>query len=178
MVTLFKYNSNNYLPKRILWMIVWNLITIPFPKSKGRFIKIYILRLFGADIHITANVYSSARIYAPWNLKMDKYSCLAPEVDCYNVDKISIGFKSIVSQKTYLCTASHNISDPNFKLIKSPIIIENNVWVGAAAFIGMGTTIGQGAVVGATASVFKDVPSWTVVGGNPAKFIKKRVLDA
>lgn len=38
------------------------------------------------------------------------------------------------------------------------------------------TGIGQGAVVGATASVFKDVEPWTVVGGNPAKFIKKRVI--
>lgn len=40
----------------------------------------------------------------------------------------------------------------------------------------MGVTIGQGAVVGATASVYKDVESWTVVGGNPAKFIKKREI--
>jgi len=40
----------------------------------------------------------------------------------------------------------------------------------------MGLTIGEGAIVGARASVFKDVPPWTVVGGNPAKFIKKRVI--
>lgn len=38
----------------------------------------------------------------------------------------------------------------------------------------MGVTIGEGAVVGATASVYKDVEPWTVVGGNPARFIKKR----
>ena len=41
----------------------------------------------------------------------------------------------------------------------------------------MGVTIGQGAVVGATASVYKNVESWTVVGGNPAKVIKKRVIN-
>lgn len=40
----------------------------------------------------------------------------------------------------------------------------------------MGVTIGEGAIVGARAAVFKDVPPWTVVGGNPAKFIKKRVI--
>ena len=40
----------------------------------------------------------------------------------------------------------------------------------------MGVTIGQGAVVGATASVYKNVESWTVVGGNPARVIKKRVI--
>ena len=40
----------------------------------------------------------------------------------------------------------------------------------------MGVTIGQGAVVGATASVYKDVGPWTIVGGNPAKVLKKREL--
>ena len=49
-------------------------------------------------------------------------------------------------------------------------------WVAARAFIGMGVTIGEGAVVGACAAVFKNVEPWTVVGGNPAKFIKKRVI--
>ena len=49
---------------------------------------------------------------------------------------------------------------------------------GADVFIGMGVTIGEGAVVGARASVYKNVAPWTVVGGNPAKFIKKRVLNA
>lgn len=46
----------------------------------------------------------------------------------------------------------------------------------ADAFIGMGVTVGEGAVVGARAAVFKDVEPWTVVGGNPAKFIKKRII--
>ena len=46
----------------------------------------------------------------------------------------------------------------------------------ADAFVGMGVTVGQGAVVGARAAVFKDVEPWTVVGGNPAKFIKERIV--
>jgi putative colanic acid biosynthesis acetyltransferase WcaF len=50
------------------------------------------------------------------------------------------------------------------------------VWVAADAFIGPGVIIGQGAVVGARSAVFKNVERWTVVGGNPAKFIKKREL--
>jgi len=111
--------------------------------------------------------------YMPWNLEMGEYSCLASEVDCYNADKIIIGSHTTVSQKTYLCTASHDISKSNNPLITAPIIIQDQVWVAASAFVGMGITIKQGAVVGATASVYKDVEAWTVVGGNPAKFIKK-----
>ena len=62
-------------------------------------------------------------------------------------------------------------------MITAPIVIEDQAWVGADVFIGMGVTVGQGAVVGARASVYKDVDPWTVVGGNPAKFIKKRTIN-
>jgi putative colanic acid biosynthesis acetyltransferase WcaF len=113
----------------------------------------------------------------PWNLEMAEFSCLSPEVDCYNVDKIFIGAHSTVSQKTYLCSASHDVTKSTHPLITAPIIIEDQVWIGADAFIGMGVTIGQGAVVGATASVYKNVSPWTIVGGNPAKFIKNRVIE-
>jgi putative colanic acid biosynthesis acetyltransferase WcaF len=57
-----------------------------------------------------------------------------------------------------------------------PIEVGDNAWVGARAFIGPGVRIGEGAVVGATASVCRDVPDWTVVGGNPARVIKPRVM--
>lgn len=57
------------------------------------------------------------------------------------------------------------------------IIIEDQAWICADAFIVPGVTVGQGAVVGSRAAVFKDVEPWTVVGGNPAKFIKKRELE-
>lgn len=56
------------------------------------------------------------------------------------------------------------------------IKINDYAWVAADAFIGPGVTIGEGAVVGARAVVFKDVAPWTVVGGNPAQFIKFREL--
>lgn len=161
---------------RLLWTMVWFLFAKPFPRSVGNKWKLILLRIFGAKIHPTAVVYSSVKVYAPWNLVMKKYSCLAPEVDCYNVDKIEIGESSTVSQKTYLCTASHDITKDNSPLITAPIIIENEAWVGADVYISMGVTIKEGAVVGARSAVFKSVDSWSVVGGNPAKFIKKRIL--
>lgn len=107
---------------------------------------------------------------------MEKYSCIASDVDCYNVAPVRIGANATVSQGAFLCTASHDITDPHNRLITAPIIIENQAWIAAAAFVGMGVTIGEGAVVGARAAVFKDVEPWTVVGGNPAKFIKKRII--
>ena len=55
--------------------------------------------------------------------------------------------------------------------------IGDGVWIGARAIILPGVTIGEGAVVAAGAVVTKDVDPWAVVGGNPAKFIKKRELS-
>lgn len=162
--------------KRFLWTIIWTLFARPIPRSLLSGWKRFLLRCFGAKVHRTAIVYSSAKVYMPWNLEMGEYTCLAPEVDCYNAAKIKIGANSTISQKSYLCTASHDITKSNIPLITQPVIIEDQVWVGADVFIGMGVTIGQGAVVGACAAVFKDVEPWTVVGGNPAKFIKKREI--
>lgn len=136
-----------------------------------------VLRLFGARLGKGSVVHSSVRIWAPWNLEMGDYSCLAGDVDCYNVDKVVIGANTTVSQKSYICTASHDITDPRHPLITAPVHIGDQAWIAADAFIGMGVRVGQGAVVGARAAVFRDVDAWTIVGGNPAKPIKKRIIN-
>ena len=160
---------------RMLWTMVWGVFAYPLPRSLGSGWKRFLLRLFGAKIDSTAIVYSSAKIYYPANLVMESHACLAPMVNCYNVVMVKIGKNSTVSQGAYLCTASHDITDPRKPLIAASIIIEDQAWVAADAFVGMGVVVGQGAVVGARSAVFKDVEPWTVVGGNPAKFIKQRI---
>ena len=62
-------------------------------------------------------------------------------------------------------------------LLKPPIGIGDQAWICADAFVGPGVVVGEGAVVGARAVVTKNVEPWTVVAGNPARFIKKRQLD-
>lgn len=62
------------------------------------------------------------------------------------------------------------------ELTHKPIVIASQAWVAARAFVGPGVTVGEGAVVGACAVVMKDVEPWTVVAGNPAKFIKRREI--
>ena len=105
---------------------------------------------------------------------MGEYSCLASGVDCYAVDRIRIGARATVSQYSYLCAASHDIDSLDMALTTAPIIVEDDVWIAADAFVGPGVRVGEGAVVGARASVFKDVPPWKVVGGNPAQEIRSR----
>ena len=161
---------------RMLWNILWPLTTWFLPRSLGMGWKRSLLRMFGAKVHPTAQVDSSARIYYPANLTMEAYSCLADGVECYNVAPVTVGAHSTISQGTLLCTASHDITDSHHRLVTAPIVVEDQVWIGARAYIGMGVVVRQGAVVGATASVYKTVEPWTVVGGNPARFIKKREI--
>ena len=94
------------------------------------------------------------------------------EVNLYSADKIRIGTKVAISREAFICTASHDITKPNRPLVTAC----DGVWIGARAMILPGVTIGEGAVVAAGAVVTKDVEPWTVVGGNPARFIKKREL--
>ncbi|MGI6497034.1 MAG: putative colanic acid biosynthesis acetyltransferase [Kiritimatiellia bacterium] len=107
---------------------------------------------------------------------MGDYVCLASNVDCYTVAPIKLGNKVSVSQRSFLCTASHDISDVNRPLTFAPIVIQDFSWIAAQAFVGPGVTIGEGAVVGACAVVTKNVEPWTVVAGNPAGVIKRREL--
>lgn len=162
---------------RLLWWFVWLFMFRPFGLPFFNGWRIFLLRIFGAKVGNGCKITSSAKIWAPWNLEIGDFVAFGFDSFCYNPGKIIIGNKVAISQRTHLCSASHDITKKNNPLITAPIIIKDRAWIAADAFIGMGVAINEGAVVGARASVFKDVASWTVVGGNPAKFIKKRVLD-
>jgi putative colanic acid biosynthesis acetyltransferase WcaF len=162
---------------RALWVVVYFILFRPFFFTFLNPWRLFLLRCFGSKLHPKVNIYSSVKIWAPWNLEMASYSSLGPGVDVYNTGKIKIGEHTTISQRAYLCPGSHDIYNPKFPMICAPLTIEDQVWVATEAFIGgMGITIGQGAVVGARACVFKSVEPWSIVGGNPAKFIKKREI--
>jgi putative colanic acid biosynthesis acetyltransferase WcaF len=107
---------------------------------------------------------------------MGDHSCLGEHVDCYCVDRIRIGAHAIVSQYSFLCTASHDYTDPAMPLVTAPIMIGARAWITADVFVAPGVVIGEGAIVSPRSSVFSDVDAWTIVRGNPAKAFRKRVL--
>lgn len=169
------YSRGNKI-KRLMWSIAWTVLARPFPRSMAMGWKRMLLRMFGAKIAPTAAVYASARVFQPWLLTMDDYACLAEGVDCYNAAPIHIGRNATVSQRAFLCTAGHDITDPHHHQTSAPITIGDRAWVCAEAFVGQGVTVGEGAVCAARSVVVKNVEPWTVVGGNPAKELKKRII--
>ena len=158
---------------RVMWALTYLMLfrLSPIPCFAWRR---FLLRLFGATLASDAKVYPSTRIWAPWNLTMEQRSCLGPEVYCYSVDRVFLGVDSTASFRTFLCTASHNINDPQRPLVTGPIRLDRGAFVFADAFIGMNVTVGEGAVAAARAVVVRSVEPWDVVGGNPARVIAHR----
>lgn len=162
-------------PARALWLTVqatlWRLVG-----SSIRSLRPDILRLFGARITGRCLIRGSVKVYFPWWLTVDADATISEGVVIYNLGGASIGKRAVLSHDVYLCGGTHDYTRAAYPLIRKPVVIEDDVWIGAGAFIGPGVRVGQGAVVGARAVVFRDVPAWKVVVGNPARIIKDRIL--
>jgi len=165
--------------KRVLWTLVYYLFVRPFATRYLSEWRNFWLRLFGAKIEKGAGINPTSIVWAPWNLTMKRGATLAPGVICYNQDMIILEEDVVISQYAYLCNAGHRVDSINNEhsgLLVAPIVVHRGAWIGTRAYVGMGVEIGEYAIVGATASVYKDVEPYTIVGGNPAKYIKKREL--
>ncbi len=94
-----------------------------------------------------------------------------------SMEKIILGNNVLLAQYVSILDHDHDfeaLKQGDFNTyITSPIIIGNNVWIGDKATITKGVTIGDNVIVAANSVVTKDVPSNVVVGGIPAKVIKK-----
>jgi putative colanic acid biosynthesis acetyltransferase WcaF len=108
---------------------------------------------------------------------MDDWSVIGGNAEIYNLAPVNIGANTIISQRAYVCTATHDHSRIDFPLYSRPVTIEASAWVAAGAFIAPGIHVGEGSVVGAYSVVTKDVPAWMICAGNPCRPIKPRILQ-
>jgi putative colanic acid biosynthesis acetyltransferase WcaF len=135
-----------------------------------------LLRLFGARVGREVHVHPDAEVTLPWNLEIGDHAAVGPRARIYDLGPVRIGRAATVSQDAYLCGGTHDVEDPEMRLLRLPVVVEDQAWVAAGAFVGPGVTVGEGSVVGARAVVTKDVSPWTIVAGNPARPIGARVL--
>lgn len=87
---------------------------------------------------------------------------------------IVIGNNVGIAHNTKIYTLGHNINSAKFETKGAPVVIEDDAFVFSNSLIMPGVTIHKGAVVLAGSVVTKDVPAWSVVGGNPARVIRER----
>jgi putative colanic acid biosynthesis acetyltransferase WcaF len=177
-VNLATYRKNHewsVLVRRALWQCVQPVFWPRRPRALSG-IRVSLLRLFGASIGRNVLVCGGVRVTIPWLLAMEDYAVLGDSVEVYNLAHVSIGAHAVVSQKAYLCTASHDYTRTDFPLYAKPITIGAQCWVASGAFVGPGITLHEGSVVGANSVVTKDVAPWMVAAGNPCRPIKPREL--
>lgn len=133
-----------------------------------------LLRLFGAKIGHNCTIARTAHIFYPWKVEMGDYCAIGDWVLIYNLGNVKLGNRVSISHKSHLCAGTHDITRVDFPLVRDAIVLEDEAWVCADAFIGPKVTIGFASIVGARSVVIKDVPSEIIVAGNPAKFVRPR----
>ena len=123
------------------------------------------------------NIYSGAQITINQNAELilnTGYINHNVNISCF--EKIQIGNNVAISENvTIRDSDNHKVSNSN--IVKAPIIIEDDVWIGGHVIIMPGLTIKKGTIIGAGSIVTKNFPEYSIIGGNPAKFLKSR-LDA
>lgn len=158
--------------------LCWTLINHTFFRLligiKLYWLRNAILRAFGANIHKRCNIYPSVTIFAPWNLTVGELSTIGPRVNVFNKDLTIIGNHTMISQDSYLCTGSHDISSLKLPVKNKKIIIGDYCWIASNCFIAPGVNVTDGTVLSATSSLFSSTSSWHVYRGNPAVEIKVR----
>lgn len=180
LMNLQKYDQRWFDRGRPGWYILlwWFVQAIVFPITPQPLNKVRcgVLRLFGAKIGKNVLIRPTARFTYPWKVQIEDYSWIGDNVVFYSLDRISIGSHCVISQKSYLCTGSHDPHDPAFGLEIGEIAIGNGAWIATDCFIAPGVQIGANAVIGARSSVFSSMPEQTVCWGTPCRSHRVREL--
>ena len=157
----------------MLWWITYSLF---FRTSLQPFYRWrrFLLRCFGAKIGKKVLIRPTARITYPWKVKIGDYSWIGDEVQLYSLGDITIGSHTVISQRSYICTGTHDYESESFDIHAYPITIGDHCWVATDVFVSPGITIENGAVVGARSTVVKNINAYTINIGSPSKEIKTR----
>ena len=161
--------------RRLGWNVACSLFFKPSPRPFFSW-RAWILRRFGARIGQGTYIYPTAKIWAPWHLRVDDTATIGPGAELYNPGGITLEHHAIVSQDAFLCGGTHDFNNPAFPMIWKPIALEPYAWICARAVVLPGVTVGRGAVLGAGAVTSKNLESLGVYAGNPAQRVSTRTL--
>jgi putative colanic acid biosynthesis acetyltransferase WcaF len=165
--------SRNQRLLRVLWEFCWAFFCAWTPKPLNEW-RLFWLRVFDAKIHGTPFVHQRARIAIPWNLTMHDRACLGDRANAYTLGEIEIGARATVAQEAYLSTGSHDFSRLEMPLVTAKIMIGEDAFIGARAFVLPGITIGARSVIGACSVVTRDIPEGVIAAGNPCQVLRPR----
>lgn len=142
-------------------------------------LKSIFLRLVGAKVGKRVVYYSGVWISTGKNLKLGDDVDVAKGVYITTKGGVSIGDRVLIGYRTQILSANHTVPEKSGRIFDAghdykPVVIEDDVWIGANCVICPGVKIGEGAIIGAGSVVTHDVEAFSVVGGVPGKLIKRR----
>lgn len=139
----------------------WALLAEPLQRSVlvPPWLRVRLLRAFGARIGRGTLIRHGVRIHWPWKLSIGNHCWIGVGAYLLDLDRITLGDDVCISQQAMLCTGSHHADDPHFEFDLGPITVGPGSWVAARATVLRGVTIGADALIGATALVTEDVPA-------------------
>jgi putative colanic acid biosynthesis acetyltransferase WcaF len=118
------------------------------------------------------------RVKFPWRLIVGDYAWIGEDAWIDNIALVTIESHVCISQGVYLCTGNHDWNHPDFKLIPTPIHIQESSWIAAKSAIGPGVTVGKGAVLTLGGVTGRSLKPMTIYAGNPAQPVKNRKLNS
>ena len=143
----------------------------------SRHIRIWFYKLVGGKIGKKSCFFRTACFGCPKKIKIGNHTLIGSNCFFDGRGGIVIGDNVNISSGVQLITGGHDVDSPKFSDVFLPITIGDRAWICTNAIVLQNVTIGEGAVVATGAVVTKDVPPFTVVGGVPARPIKKRNTD-
>jgi len=155
------YDTRDYLAEATGWL----------PSNRLRGI---LWRGLGARIGLRTSIHRKCRFYRPSHVQVGDHCVILREVLLDGRRNLTIGVNVNISEGVLIFSLHHDMSSPTFEAVGGPVTIEDYVFVGARAILLPGVTIGRGAVVAAGAVVTRDVESFAIVGGIPARQIGTR----
>ncbi|MGK9253207.1 putative colanic acid biosynthesis acetyltransferase [Paenibacillus sp. D9] len=180
-IRLDRYNQDWYSRGRsgpvvlLWWLVQGSLFRYSLHPMYGW--RRFLLRLFGARIGSGVQIRSTARFTYPWKVSIGDHCWVGDDAEFYSLDEITVGSHCVVSQRSYLCTGSHDIGDPNFGLVTKPVVIRDGAWIASDVFVYPGVTVGTMAVAAARSTVTRSIPDGEVHAGTPAAFVKRRFAE-
>lgn len=158
-----------------IWDYGWNHIFtwVPFM----RFRMWYLRRVFGITIGPDSALRRGSTFTGgEYHLIQIGRACSIPRAQFITGAAITIGDCVMVGHNVEFYATDHDLEHPELPRRVAPITIGNDVFIGSRAMILKGVTIGEGAVIAAGSVVTKDVAPYSIVGGNPARFIREREI--
>jgi len=154
----------------------WFLFGKPICASSlpGTWWRCLLLTAYGARIGVGVRIKPRVQVTSPWLLRIGNWCWLGEELWIDNLALVQIGSQVCLSQGVYLCTGNHDYRRSSFDLRLGPITVNSEAWIAAKSVLAPGVTVGSGAVVSLGAVVLDDVPSRSIVRGNPAKVVGLR----